>query len=150
MKRLIYTLLTLSLACGNTFALDSPEKLRQRFADAAKANDIDALVAVVATDIVYFPVDAMMGTGTEFVRNSWQGFLSVFRIMDVTFSNTHEEILGDSAVAWGLWHMTVVPVTGGEPMQMQGRFMDVSRNFDGTWKYIADHASIPALPPAEE
>jgi ketosteroid isomerase-like protein len=50
---------------------------------------------------------------------------------------------GDLAAAWGLYTITAQPVGGGDPLVMQGRYLDVARNFDGRWLYIADHASVP-------
>ena len=35
-----------------------------------------------------------------------------------------------------------------EAVEMRGRYMDVAKNIDGSWLYIADHASMPL--PAEE
>jgi hypothetical protein len=35
------------------------------------------------------------------------------------------------------------PAEGGDVVEMKGRYMDVARNMDGTWLYVADHASMP-------
>jgi ketosteroid isomerase-like protein len=58
------------------------------------------------------------------------------------------EVSGDLAAAWGLFTITAVPVGGGEAVIFKGRYMDVAKNFDGSWLYVADHASMPM--PAEE
>ena len=150
MKKLIATLLALLLGSSNAFANDSPEKLQQRFVDAVRANDIDAVADCYAPGAVSFPIDDMVGVGTDYVRQSWQGLFTAVKVTDIVLFDSHHENFGEGAVSWGLFTMTVVPHEGGEAQIMQGRFMDASKKFDDTWKYIADHASIPAPPPPED
>ena len=80
---------------------------------------------------------------------SWSGFFAAFKVVDANLSETHLETHGDTAVAWGLFTIIAEPVEGGEAVEMVGRYMDVARSIDGTWLYVADHASMP-LPAPEE
>ena len=95
-------------------------------------------------DATNFPLDSMSGIGPESVRASWGGFFGAFRIIDANLSDDQLIVLGDTAVAWGLFNITAVPVDGGEPVDMQGRYTDVAKNIDGTWLYVMDHASVPS------
>ena len=122
---------------------DSPEALQEAFMAALRANDADGLAACYAADAVNFPVDALMAVGPESVRASWSGFFSAFKVLEAGLSQDHLETHGDTAIAWGLFSILAEPVGGGEVVEMNGRYMDVARNIDGKWLYVADHASIP-------
>ena len=148
MKRLVYLLIW--LVSTSAFANDSPQALQEAFMNALRANDADGLAACYTADATNFPVDSMMGVGPDSVRETWQGFFANFRVLDASLSEAHMEILGDTAVAWGLFSITVIPTDGDEPIEMPGRYMDVARKVDGSWLYIADHASMPLPPPPAE
>jgi len=139
----------LFLACSPAAqAQESPQALQDAFLAALRAHDTAALAACYTADAVYFPVDAMQKTGPDAVRASWEDFFGRYRLLEVTVSDDHMETRGDTAVSWGLFQMTVEPLEGGDSMTMKGRFMDVARDVDGQWLYVADHASLP-LPAAE-
>ena len=127
-----------------SLANDSPQALQDAFMTAMRANDVEGLAACYTADATNFPLDSMSGIGPDSVRASWGGFFGVFRIIDASLSDDQLVVLGDTAVAWGLFNITAVPVEGGEPVEMQGRYTDVAKNIDGTWLYVMDHASVPS------
>lgn len=127
-------------ALGN----DSPLALQETFMAAMRANDADAMAVLYTADATNFPVDSMAGVGPDSVRSAWGGFFANYRVIDARLTEKHMEVMGDTAVAWGLFKLMVEPVAGGDPFEMTGRYMDVARNFEGEWMYIADHASVPA------
>jgi len=116
---------------------------------ALRANDVQGLADCYTSDAVNFPVGSLIGTGPESVIESWGGFFAAHKVVDAALSEDHLEIHGDTAVAWGLFTIMAEPAEGGEAVEMKGRYMDVARNIDGTWLYVADHASMP-LPAPEE
>lgn len=130
------------------YANESPEALQDAFTTALQNNDSAGLAACYAEDAVNFPVDEMVGIGPDSVKESWDHFFTAYKVLGLDLSDGHMVTHGDFAAAWGLWTMMVEPVEGGEAFQMAGRYMDVARNFDGKWLYVADHASVPT--PAEE
>lgn len=146
--RWLVLLLVLS-ASSPVLANDSPQALQDAFLKALRANDVEGMAACYTEDATNFPTDSLIGVGPESVRASWGGFLDAYRVIDARLSQQHLEQSGDLAVAWGLFTIVAGPIGGGEPAEMQGRYMDVARNIDGRWLYIADHASIP-LPAPEE
>ena len=91
----------------------------------------------------------MVGSGPESAMASWSGFFAAYKVVDASLSSTHLEIHGDTAVAWGLFTIMAEPAEGGEAIEMKGRYLDVARSIDGTWLYVADHASMP-LPAPED
>ncbi len=129
-------------------AFDSPQALQDGFMAALRANDIEGLVMCYTDDATNFAIDSMSGTGPESVRASWGGFFEAFTVTAAELYDKHLEVSGDLAAAWGLFSITAVPAGGGDAVVIKGRYMDVAKNFDGNWFYIADHASVPV--PAEE
>lgn len=140
--------LTLAL-CHSALAFESPQALQDAFMAAMRANDVDGMAACYTADATTFTPDTMMAVGPDGVRASWGGLFKNFRITRAELSDSHLEVSGDLAVAWGLYTMTAEPLAGGEAMEMKGRYMDAARKTGGKWLYIADHASMP-LPAAEQ
>ena len=116
---------------------------------ALVANDTEGLAACYTADATNFALDSMIGTGPDAVRASWGAFFEAFTVTSAELSNEHTEISGDLAAAWGLFTIKAVPADGGEAVVFKGRYMDVAKSFDGSWLYVADHASVP-IPAAEE
>lgn len=142
--KIMCALPTILLAWATTAqAQESPKALQDAFLAALRGHDADGLAACYAKDAVNFPVDELVGLGPDSVRASWSGFFEDFQVMEVSLSEDHLETHGDVAFAWGLFEMTVEPIGGGEAQTMTGRYLDVARNFDGQWLYVADHASVP-------
>ena len=145
-------LLTLILFLATSpvaYSFDSPQTLQEGFMAALRSNDIDGLAACYTADATNFAIDSMSGTGPESVRASWGGFFEAFTVTAAELSDEHMEVSGGLAAAWGLFTITAVPAGGGEAVVFKGRYMDVAKNLDGSWLYVADHASVPT-PAAEE
>lgn len=149
MKKLLCVLSSLVCFSSLSFANESPQALQEAFMTALKANDVQGLADCYTSDAVNFPVGSLIGTGPESVVESWGGFFAGHTIVDASLSEEHLETHGDTAIAWGLFTIMAEPVEGGEAVEMKGRYMDVARNIDGSWLYVADHASMP-LPAPEE
>ena len=116
---------------------------------ALKANDVQELADCYTSDAVNFPVGTLVGYGPESVIESWSSFFAAYTVVDASLSDTHMEIHGDTAVAWGLFTIMAEPAEGGDAVEMKGRYMDVARNMDGIWLYVADHASMPLPAPQD-
>ena len=149
MKKLLYVLTCLVCFSSSSSANESPQALQEAFMVALKANNAQGLADCYAIDAVNFPVDSLVGTGPESVRESWGSFFAAYTVVDASLSESHLEVHGDTAVAWGLFTIMAEPAEGGDAVEMKGRYMDVARNIDGSWLYVADHASMP-LPAPEE
>ena len=116
---------------------------------ALRANDVQGLADCYTSDAVNFPVGTLVGSGPESVIESWNSFFAAYTVVDASLSDTHMEIHGDTAVAWGLFTIMAEPAEGGDAVEMKGRYMDVARNMDGIWLYVADHASMPFPAPED-
>jgi ketosteroid isomerase-like protein len=149
MKKMLCLLTCLACFASLSFANDSPQALQNAFMAALKANNVQGLADCYTSNAVNFPVGTLVGSGPESVIESWSSFFAAYKVVDASLSDTHLEIHGDTAVAWGLFTIMAEPVEGGDVVEMKGRYMDVARIMDGTWLYVADHASMP-LPAPEE
>lgn len=149
MTKLMFLLTSLVCFSSSSSANESAEALQDSFLAALRANDVQALADCYTSDAVNFPVGSLIGTGPESVIESWGGFFAAYTVVDASLSEQHLETHGDTAVAWGLFTIMAEPTEGGDLVEMKGRYMDVARNMDGTWLYVADHASMP-LPAPEE
>jgi uncharacterized protein (TIGR02246 family) len=124
-----------------------PEAVDQAWLKAAKANDLDGILACYAPDAVMYPPDVLVAKGKDAIREDYKNLLAAMTIRDATVSDTHYETHGDTAIARGLFTLTLVPKAGGDPIPMQGRFVEVCRKVNGKWLYVIDHASVPMPPP---
>ena len=149
MKKLLYVTVCLACFSSSSFANESPQALQDAFMAALKANDAQALADCYSSNAVNFPVDSLVGSGPESAMLSWSGFFAAYKVVDASLSEAHLEVHGDTAIAWGLFTIMAEPAEGGDAIEMKGRYMDVARNMDGTWLYVADHASMP-LPAPED
>jgi uncharacterized protein (TIGR02246 family) len=149
MKKMMYLLTCLACFSSSSFANESPLALQDAFMAALKANNVQGLAECYTSDAVNFPVGTLVGSGPESVIESWNGFFAAYTVVDASLSDTHMEIHGDTAVAWGLFTIMAEPAEGGDAVEMKGRYMDVARNMDGIWLYVADHASMPLPAPQD-
>jgi uncharacterized protein (TIGR02246 family) len=149
MKKLLYLIICLVCFPSPSFANESAQALQDAFVEALNDNDAQGLADCYTRDAVNFPVGAMIGIGPESVLESWNGFFAAYKVVGASLSDDHLEIHGDTAIAWGLFTIMAEPAEGGEIVEMKGRYMDVAKKVDGTWLYVADHASVPAAGPQE-
>ncbi len=149
MKKLSYLFFCLVCWPLSLLANETPQALQEAFMDALRANDVQGLADCYTSDAVNFPVSSLVGTGPQSVLEAWGGFFAAYRVVDAKLSAEHLEVHGDTAIAWGLFTIMAEPAAGGDVVEMKGRYMDIARNIEGNWLYVADHASIP-LPAAEE
>jgi uncharacterized protein (TIGR02246 family) len=141
--------LLFSFLCFATAAAPPPgaQAVDEAWRKAITANDIDAIMAVYATDAVMWLPDAPEAKGREAIRKSYAALLAANTVTGATFANTHYETSGDLSVGWGDFTLSLSPKAGGDPMTMSGRFSVIARNENGAWVYVVDHASAHPAPP---
>jgi ketosteroid isomerase-like protein len=129
---------------GGAAALDA------RWVQAMKANNVEGVLACYAADAVLWLPDMPEARGAKAIRDTYTGFLGTMTVKDVALINPHYDDSGDLSTGWGNFTMTLQPNSGGAPVVMKGRFIDVAKRTAGKWGYVADHASsepAPAAPP---
>lgn len=113
---------------------------------AAKAGDVNALVALYAPDAVLYMPDAMEARGTAAIRKAYEDMFGAMKVTEATISSEYQSA-GDLSVGYGTATLTMVPKAGGAPQTMTVRVTAAARQINGKWLYVADHASVPAAPP---
>ena len=127
-------------------AADGPDQIGEQFAKAFNANDIEGITALYAEDAVMYPPDVPVAQGKAAIREGYAGLLNNNKVSNFEIFDAHHETMGNTAVAWGRWKMTITPKAGGQPQQVSGRFTDIAKQVKGKWLYVADHASFDPPP----
>ncbi|HET6266235.1 MAG TPA: DUF4440 domain-containing protein [Acidobacteriota bacterium] len=125
-----------------------PNACGEAWVKAAKANNIEGIMAIYAPDAVLYPPDAKVAVGTDAIRQNYAGLFNNFTVQDVTVPEAWHEEHGDTSIEWGFFNMTLVPKAGGAPVQFEGRFTDISKKINGKWLVVVDHASVVPPPMA--
>jgi len=115
---------------------------------AAKANDVEGLVACYAPDAVLGLPDMPQARGTEAIRGAYKALLDANTMTDASLTNTSYQTSGDVSAGYGNYVLSLQPKKGGAPVVLKGRFIDVAKKVGGKWVYVADLASNEPPPPA--
>ncbi len=70
------------------------------------------------------------------------------KVIEARLTPARYETHGDTSLGWGLWKIQLAPKAEGDPISLEGRFLEVARKIGGKWYDIADHASSPLPAPA--
>jgi uncharacterized protein (TIGR02246 family) len=109
------------------------------FLAAANAGDVDAVVAVYASDAVLLPPNLPPQRGRTAIRSFWGGWLKAYTLKFEVGSDTVEG-RGDLAYNVGHYRYTAVPKDKANPgMADEGKFVEIlKKQQDGSWKYAVD------------
>lgn len=149
MKRTLFTL-AFALVAATAAAADKDNGLTdldKAWTKAMLANDVAAVGALYAPDALMYPPDAMELKGREAIQKSYEAFLGGMKVVDAKLTPAKYETHGNTSIGWGRWALKMAPKAGGDPVQMEGRYMAVAKKINGKWLYVADHASSPLPPP---
>jgi ketosteroid isomerase-like protein len=108
---------------------------RDAFIKAAKAGDIDALLALVEDDIVSMAPNDTTIYGKDEYRAWWEEYLQYFRL--AAFSEPEREVVvdGDFAIEHAPYMIAVVSAQGGSRIRDDGRTLTIwKRQPDDSWK----------------
>ena len=113
---------------------------------AFKANDLDAVSNLYASDAVAWFPDEVEHRGATAIRESYKEWFDGFTIMDAKLINSHH--LGDTShrTNWGNFTLTMKQKSDGKVITMTGRYTDIQEKRGGRWVYIVDHASADPPP----
>jgi uncharacterized protein (TIGR02246 family) len=137
----------LALGAGaQGWAQETPDALLEAFIAAIETEDSGAVAALFAEDADSYSPGTLHVRGRAAIAADWQGFFDAFDAIELDIELHGSAHAADIHAAWGVWTMTQTPADGGEPFTLTGRFMDVQRQIDGRWLYLADHASISPGP----
>jgi len=116
--------------------LQSIQRLTEDWTAAVRAKDILRLTDMVTEDAVFLPPGFPPIRGKQAVEAMYNSFFPQFSSVEQTATLEEVEVAGDLAYAWGTESFVLVPMTGGSPIEMQGKGMSILRRQpDGSWKF---------------
>jgi len=110
------------------------------------AGDADRWIAQWAENGVQMPPNMPPRVGRETIYTAVSGFLSNFTYTEFVIENEDVEVNGDLAFARGTYAAAFVAKAGGEPTQIEGKYMTILRQqADGSWKLYRDifNSNVP-------
>ena len=122
--------------------------IRQRVEDLAnsiRAKDINGVVSLYAPNIVSFDVGApLLYIGAERKRRAWEGAFAAYTgpiTYDILDLNVTTD--GDLAFVHSVNHVKGT-LASGHTTELWVRWTACFRRFDGVWRIVHDHVSVPA------
>ncbi|HEY5047043.1 MAG TPA: nuclear transport factor 2 family protein [Rhizomicrobium sp.] len=120
--------------------------LEMKFAAAASAKDVDAIMRAYVPDESLFVFDVIMPrqyVGAAAYRKDWSDFLATFS-GPVKFEISDLAVSGDGEIAYGHSVQHVVGTdTKGHAVEFVVRVTDVYRKIKGQWLIVQEHVSVP-------
>lgn len=110
------------------------------------AGDADRWIAQWMETGVQMPPGMPARAGKETIHTAVSGFLSNFDYTEFAIDNVDVEVNGDLAFARGTYAATFVAKSGGDPVNIEGKYMTIlRRQEDGSWKIYRDifNSSVP-------
>ncbi len=141
MKYLLAT--AFAFAAAPALAQETPEALADAFVAAIVAEDADALAALYTEDADSYDPSGHVQKGRTEIAATWKQFFDAFDGFTASLERKGEHAPSKkSHAAWGMWTMAATPVSGGDAVIWNGRYLDVSVKTNEGWRYIVDHASM--------
>ncbi len=124
------------------------EELLDRYAAAARAKDVDALVALYADDVEVFDAWAWSHRGLDAWRAVVEGWFGSVGddVIAVTFDEVATRSAGDGAAAHMIVRYAGESPAGEELRSLENRMTWALERRDGTWRVVHEHSSAPADP----
>ena len=156
-RRLLVASLTLLIALvapplpaqsGQSTAADEIARLRSEWAKNLLAKKLDQIVALYAPDAVFLQPSGDRVTGRAAIRDLCKNIMATFT-SDISLHSIATEHSGDLAYDSGDYRETLVKVSDGIQIEVQGNYLMVfKRQSDGTW-LIAEQMWTLVTPPTE-
>jgi len=160
MKTLSFFLLTLCIvfACCTAPPAEQPqvEDTAQKEADlvamyrmpelwdaAEKTGNIEGILDLLTDDYIRMEAEMPVMVGKEAFRDFLESFYEKYSAENSKNTVVEVRLAGDWAYARGTWEGTVVPKTGGDKIQLTGKWIDIrERQEDGSWKISRCSSSL--------
>jgi ketosteroid isomerase-like protein len=120
--------------------------LEDRFAAAASAGDVDAIMKAYVPNQSLFVFDVIpprQYVGADAYRKDWAGFVGTFK-GPVKFDISDLSITTDGTMAFShsIQHVSGTD-TKGKAVDLTVRVTDVYRKIKGNWLIVQEHVSVP-------
>ena len=115
--------------------LEMISDLREVYATAVNAGDVDRLTDSFTEDAVVMPPNEPVVTGYEAIELWFQANFEEFTA-ELTVSSEEVEVVDEWAFDRGTYTLTLTPKAEGEPIEDNGKYIDIlQKQPDGSWKY---------------
>jgi len=130
-----------ALALAGSAAASPDSNAGDCWLPAFKAGDAEAVTRCYATDSTFWVGGAPMASGSQAIHDTYAGYFDAYTIKEVALEEMGSEAMGDTAVHWGTYRLTMVSKADGTEHTETGRYTDVQKKVNGRWLYAVDHAS---------
>ncbi len=111
----------------------------QHFLNAMADNDTDALLEVLAHDVVFYPPGSDPLHGLDAVRQWYDNVKTEALTDSLSVPNRDVVIADDYGIETGHYQWTLKPVNGGDSFNAAGYFIAIwKKQGDGSWKIVSD------------
>ena len=139
-----------------TYAIEelmaAANELDRMYLEAFNNGDVEGLMRLHwdHPELRTYPPGEMQIKGWHDVKNSYIKDFSANKGAKLEYTSTYNIPFADGVAGFGTYRW-VMPVEGGSPIVIEGRYTDVKAYKDGKMLIIHDHSSVPmAPPPADE
>jgi uncharacterized protein (TIGR02246 family) len=120
--------------------------LESRFAAAASAGDVNAIMKVYVPDetlVVFDVIPPRQYVGAEAYRKDWAGFVGLFKgPVKFEISDLSVTVDGKMAFSHSIQHILGTD-TNGKTVDLTVRVTDVYRKIKANWLIVHEHVSVP-------
>jgi ketosteroid isomerase-like protein len=117
---------------------DAIRSMSNEWLNAARAKDVDRIMADFSADASVLAPNAPIATGTEAIRQVWSDMVeSPGFAVDTQVTKVEVARAGDLAYALGTYELTTNDPEGN-PVTDRGKWVAVGKKEAGAWKWIAD------------
>jgi uncharacterized protein (TIGR02246 family) len=118
-------------------AVNKPEEMHGRFAEAFNLADLPALLTLYEPSAAFVGQPGQTLTGIEAVRGALQQYLALKGT--IKMATTYVVESGDTALLRGTW-LLQGKGPDGKPVEIRGNNVEVvRRQADGSWRFVIDH-----------
>ena len=130
-------------------ATEAIKALWEEYSASALAGDPERRLALWAEDGIQMPPDREARFGIDTIRAATEAGMANVVTNEYAVIPEEVQVFGDLAFARGTYSANRTPVSGGNPIQTDGKFMTIlQRQADGSWKIYRDifNSNVPPAP----
>ena len=120
-----------------------PSAPARAWSAAMEAADLEALARMHGPDTVAFPPGQARLDGAAAIMADYAALFARYTVR-VRTDDAHWVQSGPLVVSWGQTTLTLHPKAGGPDVVSHTRFTDAAIRSGSGWRYVVDHASVPA------
>jgi uncharacterized protein (TIGR02246 family) len=117
------------------------EAMRSAFEATYNASDAQGVANLFAENCVVLPPDAPILYGRDAVREYYQNWFDQFEA-NAEIDADEARVRGDVGVGFGTYKVTLKPKAGGDPMVIEGKYLNVSKPGD-MWEITRHTWNMP-------